>query len=76
MALISCFLLSASIAVLILRLKIMLQFVKESKVIVSSTASELEEYKQKAMDKYFKISRELQTERNKLIELQQTINTR
>lgn len=49
--------------------KSMVHFVKESKVLVKSTTDEFDEYKRKAMDKYLKISRELQTERNKLIEM-------
>lgn len=56
---------------LMARMKSMLAFVKESKVIVASVTNEFEEYKRKSFEKQTKLNRELQTERNKLAELQQ-----
>jgi hypothetical protein len=61
--------LTGAVLVLGARVKLMSRYVNESKVIVKSTTDEFEEYKRKAMDKYIKISRELQTERNKLTEM-------
>lgn len=54
---------------LLARLKIMQMFVAESKVVVASITHEFNEYKRNALDKEIKLSRELQTERNKLMEL-------
>lgn len=56
---------------LLARIKSMLAFVKESKVIVSSVTTEFEEYRRKSFEKQTKLNRELQTERNKLIELKE-----
>lgn len=54
---------------LLARMKIMQMFVAESKVVVASITHEFNEYKRNALDKEIKLSRELQTERNKLMEL-------
>jgi hypothetical protein len=62
--------LTASILFLMTRIKSMLAFVKESKVIVASVTNEFDEYKRKSFEKQTKLNRELQTERNKLEELQ------
>jgi len=39
---------------------------------VASTTSEFEDYKRKSFEKQTKLTRELQTERNKLIELKES----
>jgi hypothetical protein len=62
--------LTAIILLLLTRIKSMLAFVKESKVIVASVTNEFDEYKRKSFEKQTKLNRELQTERNKLAELQ------
>lgn len=62
----------ATILFLLARIKVMQVFVKESKVIVASTTSEFEDYKRKSFEKQTKLTRELQTERNKLIELKES----
>jgi predicted ABC-type ATPase len=61
----------ATLLLLLARIKSMHAFVKESKVIVASVTNEFEEYKRKSFEKQTKLNRELQTERNKLIELQE-----
>lgn len=61
--------LSGTAVVLGVHAKSMVHFVNESKVMVKTTTDEFDDYKRKAMDKYLKISRELQTERNKLSEI-------
>lgn len=63
--------LTGVILFLLARIKSMLAFVKEGKVIVSSVTNEFEEYKRKSFEKQTKLNRELQTERNKLAELQE-----
>jgi hypothetical protein len=65
----------AFILLLLARMKAMQVFVKESKLIVASTASEFEDYKRKSFEKQTKLTRELQTERNKLIELKESQKT-
>jgi hypothetical protein len=62
--------LTAVILFLSTRIKSMLAFVHESKAIVASVTNEFEEYKRKSFEKQTKLNRELQTERNKLAELQ------
>ncbi len=62
----------ATILFLLARMKAMQVFVKESKLIVASTTSEFEDYKRKSFEKQTKLTRELQTERNKLIELKES----
>ncbi len=62
----------ATILFLVARMKAMQVFVKESKLIVASTTSEFEDYKRKSFEKQTKLTRELQTERNKLIELKES----
>jgi hypothetical protein len=62
--------LTATILFLLARIKSMQAFVKESKVIVGSVTNEFEEYKRKSFEKQTKLNRELQTERNKVAELQ------
>lgn len=62
--------LAATILILLARIKSMQAFMKESKVIVASVTNEFEEYKRKSFEKQTKLNRELQTERNKLAELQ------
>ncbi|MBI1767248.1 MAG: hypothetical protein HYR67_02605 [Bacteroidetes bacterium] len=62
----------ATILLLMTRIKAMQVFVKESKVIVASTTNEFEDYKRKMFEKQTKLTRELQTERNKLIELKES----
>jgi len=65
----------AIIAFLLVRIKVMRVFVKESEVIVASTTSEFEDYKRKMFDMQTKLARELQTERNKLNELKESRRT-
>lgn len=60
-----------AIAFLFLRMNQMQRFVNESKLIVTSINGEFEDYKHKALEKQTKLARELQTERNKLLELKQ-----
>ncbi len=57
------------IFLLMAKIKTMQMFVAESKVIVASITHEFNDYKRNALDKEIKLSRELQTERNKLMEL-------
>jgi hypothetical protein len=63
----------ATVFLLLARIKTMLAFVKESKVIVASMSNEFEDYKRKSFEKQTKLNRELQTERNKLIELKESL---
>lgn len=64
--------LTATILLLLTRIKAMQVFVKESKLIIESTSNEFEDYKRKAFEKQTKLTRELQTERNKLMELKES----
>jgi hypothetical protein len=57
------------IVLLFIRMKAMQFYVNENKVIVASITHEMEEFKRNALEKEIKLSRELQTERNKLLEL-------
>jgi hypothetical protein len=61
--------LGALIVLLRVNLRSMQVFVSESNLIVKSITEEFEEFKRNALDKQSKLSRELQTERNKLMEL-------
>lgn len=54
------------------KLKLMYTSVKEKIDLVNSTLYELEDYKRKSLDKQTKLSRELQNERNKLMELRRS----
>jgi len=58
-----------AIAVLSGKLKSMYATIKEKIDLVNATTFEFEEYKHKALDKQTKLSRELQNERNKLMEM-------
>lgn len=51
------------------RMKIVNAGMKEKTLIAHSVTQEFEEYKHKALDKQTKLSRELQNERNKLLEM-------
>lgn len=62
----------ATIVFLLVRIKLMQVFVKESKVIVASTTNDFEDCKRKMFEMQTKLTRELQTERNKLIELKES----
>lgn len=61
--------LGLAIAVILYSLKLMGKNLKEKADLAESISREYEEYKRKAMDKQTKLSRELQNERNKLMEL-------
>lgn len=50
-------------------MKAMQFYVNENKVIVTSITHEFDEFKRHALEKEIKLSRELQTERNKVLEL-------
>jgi SMC interacting uncharacterized protein involved in chromosome segregation len=54
------------------RMKILGSLVKEKTLIADSISNELEEIKKKSLEKQAKLSRELQNERNKLMELRRT----
>lgn len=54
------------------KLKLMHTSVQEKNDLINTTLRELEEYKRKALDKQTKLSRELQNERNKVMELRRT----
>ena len=54
------------------RLKIMHTGLQEKTELANATNSEFEEYKRKALDKQTKLSRELQNERNKLLEMKRS----
>lgn len=58
-----------AIGVLTGRLKSMYSAIKEKIDLINATTFEFEEYKHKALDKQTKLSRELQNERNKLMEM-------
>jgi len=58
-----------AIGVLTGKLKSMYSAIKEKIDLVNATTFEFEEYKHKALDKQTKLSRELQNERNKLMEM-------
>lgn len=60
------------IVILAGRLKLMSMELKEKTSTAGSVALEFEEYKRKALEKQSKLSRELQTERNRLQELKKT----
>ncbi len=51
------------------RMKVVNAGMKEKSLLAHAVAQEFEEYKHKALDKQTKLSRELQNERNKLLEL-------
>jgi hypothetical protein len=57
------------IVLLVIRMKAMQFYVNENKVIVTSITHEFDEFKRHALEKEIKLSRELQTERNKVLEL-------
>ena len=61
--------LGVTIAVIMYSLKAIKHNLKEKADLANAIGSEYEEYKRKAMDKQTKLSRELQNERNKLMEL-------
>jgi hypothetical protein len=69
----SCAALIATILLLLARIKAQQAFVKESKVIVASTTGEFEDYKRKSFEKQTKLTRELQTERNRLNDLKESL---
>ena len=54
------------------KLRLMYSSVREKIDLVNTTLCELEEYKRKSLDKQTKLSRELQNERNKLMELRRS----
>jgi hypothetical protein len=54
---------------LVTRMKLLNAYAKEKILIADSIAHEYEEFKRKALEKQTKLSRELQNERNKLMEL-------
>ncbi|HRG08803.1 MAG TPA: hypothetical protein PLJ08_09515, partial [Cyclobacteriaceae bacterium] len=51
------------------RLKMLQASVKDKAQVADSLTHEFEEYKRKALERQTKLSRELQNERNKLVEL-------
>lgn len=61
--------LALAIAVILYLLKAVKSNLKEKADLAEAISGEYEEYKRKAMDKQTKLSRELQNERNKLMEL-------
>ncbi len=61
--------LGLTIAVIVYMLKTLRNGLKEKADLANAISNEYEEYKRKAMDKQTKLSRELQNERNKLMEL-------
>ncbi|HYG02412.1 MAG TPA: hypothetical protein VD927_08190 [Chryseosolibacter sp.] len=61
--------LGVTIAVIMYSLKMIKHNLKEKADLANAIGAEYEEYKRKAMDKQTKLSRELQNERNKLMEL-------
>jgi hypothetical protein len=61
--------LGLTIAVILYMLKALGNNLKEKADLANAISSEYEEYKRKAMEKQTKLSRELQNERNKLMEL-------
>lgn len=61
--------LAVTIAVIMYTLKAIKHNLKEKADLAAAIGTEYEEYKRKAMDKQTKLSRELQNERNKLMEL-------
>lgn len=66
---------TGAIFFLLARIKSMFAFVKESKAIVASVTNEFEEYRRKSFEKQTKLNRELQTERNKFVELKESLKT-
>ncbi|HCW07134.1 MAG TPA: hypothetical protein DGG95_07205, partial [Cytophagales bacterium] len=66
-------LLGSVILFLLGRIKLMQIAVKENKLIAVSCENELREFKRNAVEREVKLSRELQTERNKLIELKESL---
>lgn len=54
------------------KLKLLYSSIREKIELVNATLFELEEYKRKSLDKQTKLSRELQNERNKLMELRRS----
>jgi hypothetical protein len=61
--------LGLTIAVIMYMLKALRNTLKEKADLANAISGEYEDYKRKAMDKQTKLSRELQNERNKLMEL-------
>lgn len=61
--------LALAMAVILYSFKSLQRNLKEKAELATTIGSEYEEYKRKAMDKQTKLSRELQNERNKLMEL-------
>jgi len=66
--------LAGLILIQLARMNQMQRFVNESKLIITNINNEFEDYKHKALEKQAKLARELQTERNKLMELKQRSN--
>ena len=54
------------------KLKLLYSSIREKIELVNATLYELDEYKRKSLDKQTKLSRELQNERNKLMELRRS----
>ena len=61
--------LTLMVVITLARMKIVNAGMKEKTLLVHSISQEHEEYKHKALDKQTKLSRELQNERNKLLEM-------
>jgi len=61
--------LALMVVITLARMKIVNAGMKEKTLLVHSISQEHEEYKHKALDKQTKLSRELQNERNKLLEM-------
>jgi hypothetical protein len=57
--------------IIMARMKLMALSVKDNAEQLSASHAELEDFKRKSLDRQTKLSRELQTERNKLMELKQ-----
>ena len=56
------------IVLLLAKMKLMMKDVNESKLIANNLTHEFDDFRKSALDKQAKLSRELQTERNKLHE--------
>ena len=63
------FILLSLIAMLVGKLKLMYASAREKINLIEATNLEFEDYKRKSLDRQTKLSRELQNERNKLVEL-------
>jgi len=61
--------LALMVVITLARMKIVNAGMKEKTLLAHSISQEHEEYKHKALDKHTKLSRELQNERNKLLEM-------